>query len=162
MGGDGNICLQQLNDWRMFIFFRTVMGTLIRKSWIKRDDKGSSVWLLFCGCGFKVSWRGMARTRLIFFFRKWQLYPRSSGKFISRHCNDYWRNRQLNRCDANAVGRGWNGWCALCGQDGRRFSEDIGACLWVQFMWRSVSIWLLLRWTCASRKGRLWYNEFEY
>ena len=51
---------------------------------------------------------------------------------------------------------------AMCGQDGRRFSEDICACLWVQFAWRSVSIWLLLRWTCISRKGRLWCNEFEY
>ena len=137
MGGDGNICLQRLDDWRKFTFFRTGVEKLGRAGFIYVMTKGVRFELLFCGCGFKVSWRGMARNRLIFFFRKWQLYPRSSGKFISRHCNDYWRNRQLNRCDANAVRRAWNGWCALCGQDGRRFSQDIGTCVWVQFVWRS-------------------------
>lgn len=137
-----------------------MIGTLGRTG-LYVMTKGVRFEWLFCGCGFKVSWHGMARTRLIFFFRKWQLYPRSSGKFISS-LQRYWRNRQLSRCDADAVRRGWNRWCASCGQDGRRFSEDIGACLWVQFVWRSVSIWLLLRWTCASRKGRLWYKESEY
>ena len=45
--------------------------------------KGVRFEWLFCGCGFKVFSRRMARTRLIFFLRKGQLYPLSSGKFIS-------------------------------------------------------------------------------
>ena len=35
-------------------------------------------------------------------------------------------------------------------------------CLFVGFVWRSVSIRLLSRWTCKSKKERLWCEEFEY
>ena len=64
----------------MFIFFRTVVEMFGRAA-LYVMTKG--VPFFFCGCGFKVSWRGMIRARLISFLTKWRLYPRSSRKFIS-------------------------------------------------------------------------------
>ena len=42
--------------------------------------------------------------------------------------------------------------------------EDIRRywCLSIGFVWRSVWIWLLLRWTCTSRKGSDWLEVLEY
>ena len=100
----------------------------------------------------KVSQRGMKRAWLISFLKKWRLYPRSSRKFISlsqsllkKSSVEQMRRRRKARLKG-MVRFVWAGWHEVF----RRYW-----CLSVGSVWRSVSIRLLSRWTCTSRKGRL-------
>ena len=116
--------------------FWTVVETL-RGAGLYVMTKGGPFELLICGRGFRISldvgWYVPGRTglltRLISFLRKWRLYPHSSRKFISS-LQRLLKKSSVEQMDGG-VRRGWKGWCALCGQDGRRFLEDIGACLTV-------------------------------
>ena len=73
MGGDGNICLQRLDDIKMFTFFRTVVETLGRAG-LYVMTKG--VRLSCCSVAVVSKFldvgpgRGMIRARLISFFKK--------------------------------------------------------------------------------------------
>ena len=52
----------------MFTFFRTVLEKLERAGIYVTTKRGVRLELLFCGCGFKGSRRGMKLAR--FFFKK--------------------------------------------------------------------------------------------
>ena len=66
----------------MFKFLRTVEEALGRAG-LKVMTNGVRADWLFCGHGFKASWREMLRTRFTSLFRKRRLYPRNARKLIS-------------------------------------------------------------------------------
>ena len=66
----------------MFKFLRTVAEALGRAG-LKVMTNGVRADWLFCGRGFKASWREMLRTRFSSLFRRQRLYSRNSRKFIS-------------------------------------------------------------------------------
>ena len=65
----------------MFKFLRTVAEVLGRAG-LKVMTNGVRADWLFCGRGFKASWREMLRTRFTSLFRRRRLYPRNARKFI--------------------------------------------------------------------------------
>ena len=76
-GGGENVSLQRAEECRMFKFLRTEAEASGRAG-LKVMTNGVRADWLFCGRGFKASWREMLRTRFTSLFRRRRMYPRNA------------------------------------------------------------------------------------
>ena len=101
-------------------FLRTVAEALGRAGLKVITNEVRADWL-FCGRGFKASWREMLRTRFNLFLEGGDCLLVTPDS-LSVHSNVYLRNGQFNSCDVS-VRQGEKEWYVWCGQGGRNSLE---------------------------------------